>query len=383
MTAISAESRTRRLAELRGRTDAMLASLEDLVRTESPSADFDATARCATTLAAAGSALLGAPPERVEVEGRTHLRWRFGPTRVAVIGHFDTVWPLGTVDRWPFAVNGGRATGPGIFDMKAGAIQSLYGLSLLESLEGVCVLMTSDEELGSPTSRVLVEDAARGALAALVAEPAARDGSYKTGRKGVSMYTIRLHGVAAHASDPARGANASTELARVLLQVEQLTDMDRGTTVTPTLLEGGVTQNTIPDRAWFYTDCRVVDLDEQQRVDRAMQALVSSNPRVRVEVSGGPNRPPFAVGLGEALHQRAAGFAEEMGLPRVGGVHVAGGSDGNFTAAIGVPTLDGMGAVGDLAHGEGEYIDVAAMAERAALLAALVEDLQQEASASG
>ena len=355
----------------------MVASLEELVRSESPSADLAATARCATTLAAIGASLLGVPPERIEVEGRTHLRWRFGATTtVAVIGHFDTVWPCGTIDRWPFAVNAGHATGPGTFDMKAGAIQSLYGLAALDDLDGVTLLMTSDEELGSPTSRALIEDTARRARAALVTEPAGRDGALKTGRKGVSMYTVRCHGIAAHASDPSRGANATVELARQVLAVEQLTDRSRGTTVTPTLVSGGVTQNTIPANAWFYTDCRVSDLEEQQRVDRAMHGLVPTDARVTVEVTGGPNRPPFPVSVGQPLFERAAELARGMGLPPLQGIHVAGGSDGNFTAALGVPTLDGLGAVGDLAHGEGEFALVDAMPERAALLAALVDDLR-------
>jgi glutamate carboxypeptidase len=376
VTAISAGDLSRRLAELRGRSGSMLASLEELVRSESPSANLEATARCATTLAAIGAALLGAPPEHLEVEGRTHLRWQFGPQpRVAVIGHFDTVWPLGTLDRWPFAVSDGRATGPGTYDMKAGAIQALYALTMLDDLDGVCLLMTSDEELGSPTSRSLVEEAARGARAALITEPSGRVGALKTGRKGVSMYTVRCLGVAAHASEPSRGANATVEMARQLLQVEKLSDRDLGTTVTPTLVSGGVTQNTIPASAWFYTDCRVADVAEQQRVHRAMGGLVSSDPRVTVAVSGGPNRPPFPVTAGQSLYDRAARLGREMGLPEFAGESVPGGSDGNFTAALGVPTLDGLGAVGDWAHGEGEYVRVDAMPDRAALLAALVEDL--------
>jgi glutamate carboxypeptidase len=377
VTATPASELTRRLGALRDRTDAMVASLEELVKSESPSVDLEATASCATTLAAIGAALLGAPPERLVVDGRTHLRWRFGAAaRVAVIGHFDTVWPVGTVDRWPFAVNDGRATGPGTFDMKAGAIQALYGLTLLDDLDGVWVLMTSDEELGSPTSRRLIEDTARGTRAALVTEPAARDGALKTGRKGVSMYTVRCAGIAAHASDPSRGANASVEMARQLLHVAQLTDRDRGTTATPTLVSGGVTQNTIPAAAWFYTDCRVEDFDEQQRIDRAMHSLAPADPRVAIEVTGGPNRPPFPVSIGQPLYERAVAIGRDMGLGPFAGVAVAGGSDGNFTAALGVPTLDGLGAVGDLAHGEGEYVVVDAMPERAALLAALVEDVR-------
>ncbi|GAC1333538.1 MAG: M20 family metallopeptidase [Candidatus Dormibacteria bacterium] len=376
MTPTTAEALARRLADLRARTQAMVASLEELVTVESPSADLAATSRCAASLAALGTSLLGAAPEHIQVDGRPHLRWRFGgPTRVLVIGHFDTVWPMGTTDRWPFDVRDGRATGPGVFDMKAGVVQTLYGLASLDNLEGVSIVMTSDEELGSITSRELVEETARGARAALVTEPAARDGAVKTGRKGVSMYNVHLHGIAAHASDPPRGANASLELARLVLEVERLTDRDSGTTVTPTLVQGGVTQNTIPDRAWFYTDCRVATAPEEARVLAAMRALQPADPRVSVEVTGGPNRPPFPTSMGQPLYERAVRLGREMGMPAFGAAHVPGGSDGNFTAALGVPTLDGLGAVGDLAHGEGEYVLVAAMAERAALLAALVEEL--------
>jgi glutamate carboxypeptidase len=189
------------------------------------------------------------------------------------------------------------------------------------------------------------------------------------------MYTVGLRGRAAHASNPARGANASIELARQLLEVHALTDLDRGTTVTPTLISAGVTQNTIPERAWFYADCRVADVGEQDRVDEAMRSLRSSDPGVLVEVSGGPNRPPFVADMAQPLYARAVRLGQALGLPPLAGVQVAGGSDGNFTAAVGVPTLDGLGAVGDLAHAEGEFVEVAAMPERAALLAALVEEL--------
>ena len=375
MPQTTGQALSQRLQYLRAQTPAMLVALEQLVGVESPSSDLPATSRCADALSGMGAALLGAPPERIEAAGRTHLRWRFGgPTRVVLIGHFDTVWPLGTLDRWPFMVRDGRATGPGVFDMKAGVVQTLYALAALDDLEGVTVVMTSDEELGSITSRQLVEDSAAGAVAALVTEPAARDGALKIGRKGVSMYTVRLHGVAAHASDPPRGANASLEMARLLLEVERLTDSEKGTTVTPTLVQGGVTQNTIPDRAWFYTDCRVATAAEELRVLESMRSLKTLDPRVSVDVSGGPNRPPFPTSLGQPLYERAVGLGRQMGIAPFGGAHVPGGSDGNFTAAMGVPTLDGLGAVGDLAHGEGEFIVVDALAERAALLAALVEE---------
>ncbi|MFN2463141.1 MAG: M20/M25/M40 family metallo-hydrolase [Candidatus Dormibacteria bacterium] len=375
MTA-SPDRLSRLLEDMRSGTPRMLAALETLVGVESPSADLAATSLCADAVAAMGAELLGASPERVVASGRVHLRWRFGAsTRVLLVGHFDTVWPVGTLARWPFSVQEGRATGPGVFDMKAGVVQSLYAAAALEERAGLTLLLTSDEELGSKTSRHLVESSAMGAAAALITEPAAAGGAVKTGRKGVSMYDVTVHGVAAHASDPARGANASLEAARLMLQVETFGDRAAGTTVTPTLLQGGVTQNTIPDRAWFYTDCRVATAAEEQRVLAAMRGLGAADPRLRVEVSGGPNRPPFPASFGEPLYERLARLAAGMGLVAPGAAFVPGGSDGNFTAAMGVPTLDGLGAVGDLAHGEGEYVVVDAIPERAAMLAAMLEEL--------
>ena len=292
--------------------------------------------------------------------------------------HVDTVWPLGTLARWPFAVAEDRATGPGAFDMKAGLVQGLHALSLLPDLTGVRVLVTTDEEVGSPTSRTLIEETARGALAALVLEPSAA-GALKSARKGVSMYELVVSGRASHAGlEPEKGVNAGIELAHQLIALEALADATVGTTVTPTLLSAGTTTNTVPARATAAIDVRAVTEDEQQRVDQVLRGLRPVLPGAGLELLGGPNRPPLQPASSMSLVARAGRLAQELGLPALQDVQVGGGSDGNFTAGIGVPTLDGLGAVGDGAHAEGEYVVVSAMAERAALVAALVADLLAE-----
>jgi glutamate carboxypeptidase len=289
--------------------------------------------------------------------------------------HVDTVWPIGTTDRWPFAVVGDSATGPGAFDMKAGLVQGLHALSLLPDLTGVRVVITTDEEIGSPTSRGLIEDTSRGARAALVLEPSAA-GALKSARKGVSMYQLVVTGRAAHAGlEPEKGVNAGLELAHQLLALEGLADPAAGTTVTPTLLSAGTTTNTVPARATVALDVRAVTEAEQQRVDLALHGLLPALPGAGLELLGGPNRPPLQPSASADLVMRARLLAEELGLPSLRDVAVGGGSDGNFTAGIGVPTLDGLGAVGDGAHAEGEHVVISAMPERAALVAALVQDV--------
>jgi glutamate carboxypeptidase len=364
------------LDALRARSSAMLESVEALVRIESPSTDRSATAACADELAALGHELLGARPQRVDVEGCPHLRWSFGErTRVVLLGHLDTVWPLGTLARWPFSVQGDIATGPGAFDMKAGLVQGLYALAMQDDLDGVTVLVTGDEELGSPTSRPLVEDTARDAEAVLVLEPSAR-GALKTVRKGVSLYRIETSGRAAHAGlEPEEGVNALVELAHQVLAVVDLARPEIGTTVSPTVLTAGTTSNVIPARGTLTVDVRVASSAEQERVDEGIRALSAITPDASVTVSGGPNRPPLSEGASTALLIEARRLAAALALPPLETATVGGASDGNFTAGLGVPTLDGLGAVGDGAHAEGEHIVVAAMPERAALVAALVADL--------
>ena len=369
---------TERLRLLSAQTPNMVAALEELVMVESPSAELGATAACASELAGIGSVLLGEKPERLDIDGRVHLRWDFGgEPAVLIIGHFDTVWPLGTTKRWPFAVSNGHATGPGIFDMKAGVVQALYAVASLGDRRGVQLLLTSDEELGSITSQATIEAMARKASAALVLEPSTGAGALKIARKGVSFYHLRFEGTAAHASEPSRGANAVLEMAHQVVALEDLARPELGTTVTPTLARAGITQNTVPAAAYAYVDVRVGTAAEQARVDEAIRALPAHDPGVGISVSGGPNRPPMPVDATRDLFARAQHCADGLGIELpVEGAEVGGGSDGNFTAAIGTPTLDGLGAIGDHAHAEGEYVEVDRMPERAALLAALIEDIR-------
>ncbi|MFC5185957.1 M20 family metallopeptidase [Actinomadura harenae] len=363
-------------AEAEARTDEMVADIGDLVRVESPTADVAAVRRCAQKVAELGARLTGSDPEWLEAGGRPHLRWRFGAgDRVLLLGHFDTVWPVGALATHPFAVTGGRMTGPGCFDMKAGLVQIFHALALLDDLDGVSVLATSDEETGSRTSRALVEAEARRVSSALVLEASER-GALKTARKGVSTYDLRIVGKAAHAGlEPHRGVNATVELAHQVQAVAALADPAAGTSVTPTVASSGTTRNTVPDEAVLLVDVRAVTSAEQDRVDAALRALCPALPGARLEVTGGPDRPPLQEESSAGLFALASRLNEELGLGPLRGVAVGGGSDGNLTAGAGTPTLDGLGAVGGGAHADHEHVIVAELPRRTALLAALVRDL--------
>ena len=369
------------LAALTERVPEMTSQLSELVSCESPSDDLARLAECASLLSGMGAAVLGAEASPVKVDGRTHLVWRLGPApSVVLVGHYDTVWPTGTIERWPFAVDAaGRATGPGAFDMKAGIVQMLHAVSILPgaALEagGVAVVLTADEELGSQTSRSLVEETARGMRAALVLEPSAR-GALKVGRKGTSMYEVHAVGRSAHAGlEPEKGVNATVELAHQILTIAGMGRPERGTTVTPTVASAGTTTNTVPAGALLHVDARATDPDEQRRVDDDMRRLTPVLAGSEVRVEGGINRPPMDSRLSSSLMSLARSVAERIGMAPLEGVEVGGASDGNFTAGIGVPTLDGLGADGDGAHAEGEYALVGAMPERAALVAGMVAEL--------
>ncbi|MEV4701902.1 M20 family metallopeptidase [Actinoplanes sp. NPDC049316] len=362
---------TRRLPE-------MLADIERLVTCESPSHDVVAVARSADVVAEMGVRLLGAPPERIVLQGRTHLRWRFGdgPVRVLISGHHDTVWPVGSLRSRPFSITDGVLRGPGCFDMKAGVVQALHAVAELPDRTGVTVLITGDEELGAPSSRELIEATATGCAAALVLEASADGGALKTERKGVSMYRLRVRGRAAHAGlEPDRGVNASVELAHQILAIQALADPGRGTTVVPTALAAGTTVNTVPAEGETAVDVRAASREEQQRVDRAMRALAPVLPGARHQLDGGPNRPPLEASASAALYARAVAVAGRLGLPAPGQAAVGGASDGNLTAGVGTPTLDGLGAVGGGAHADSEHVVVAELPRRAALVAALTADL--------
>ena len=278
-----------------------------------------------------------------------------------------------TTARWPFTVTDGRATGPGAFDMKAGLVQGLFALRGFDRLEAITLLVTTDEEIGSPTSRALIEDEARRARAVLVLEPGL-GGQVKVARKGVSMYHLAVTGRAAHAGlEPERGINALVELAAQVPVIASFGEAALGTSSTPTLAHAGSTINTVPAGAHLDIDVRAWTLDEQARVDRAMHSLAPSLPGAVLDVTGGVNRPPLEDRRSFALVKLAQESAEAVGIPWTGTARVGGASDGNFTGALGVPTLDGLGAVGAGAHAEGEYVDVTAMPGRAAMLRALIE----------
>lgn len=360
----------------------LVADIGTLVGCESPSADLAAVAASAEVVAHLGAQRLGAEPERIVLEGRTHLRWRLGdgPRRVLVLGHHDTVWPHGTLADHPFAVVDGVLRGPGCFDMKAGLVMAWHAVAALPNPDGITVLVTGDEELGSPSSRELIETEARGCAAVLVLEAAADHGAAKIERKGVSLYEVTAHGRAAHAGlEPEKGVNATLELAHQVPAVAALADPDLGTTVTPTRMGSGTTSNTVPATGSFAVDVRVTTRAEQDRVDAAMHALRPVLPGARLTVSGGPNRPPLEASASSELFARACRLAESLGLPALKGVAVGGASDGNFTAGVGVPTLDGLGASGGGAHAADEHVLVDELPGRTALLAALLADLLTDA----
>ena len=223
-----------------------------------------------------------------------------------VLGHHDTVWPLGSLATHPWSVEGGVVRGPGCFDMKAGLAMAFHALADLDDRDGVTLLVTGDEEIGSPTSRALIEEEAREASAALVLEASADGGALKTARKGVSLYDVRVLGRAAHAGlEPERGVNATLELAHQALVVSALAEPARGTTVTPTVMRAGTTTNTVPAEGSFAVDVRVRTLDEQERVDAAMRSLRTVVPGASLEITGGPNRPPLEAAASAALFERA------------------------------------------------------------------------------
>lgn len=362
------------------RLPAMTDDIGRLVRTESPSADLAAVARSAEVVAATAAPYLGTGPELITLDGRTHLRWRLGsgPRRLLLLGHHDTVWPIGSLDTHPFTVLDGVLRGPGCFDMKAGLVMAFHAIAALgaAAAAGTTLLITGDEEIGSPSSRELIESEAAGCAAALVLEASADGGALKTERKGVSLYEILVGGRAAHAGlEPHRGVNAGIETAHQILAVAALSDPGSGTTVTPTRVTAGTTTNTVPAHSRFSVDVRVRDAAEQTRVDTALHRLRPVLDGATVEVTGGPNRPPLPHSASDALYRRAARLAGELGLDPLTAAAVGGASDGNFTAGAGVPTLDGLGAVGGGAHAADEHVAVAELPRRTALLAALIADL--------
>jgi len=348
--------------------DQMIDELALLVGAESPSHEPDALAEAADVLGGLMERRLGSAPDRLESAAGPHLLWRGGPTaKVLLVGHYDTVFARGTIHERPFRVADGHATGPGVFDMKAGIVQGLHAVGSLSDPSEVAILLTCDEEVGSSTSRHLVEALARDATAVLVLEPSADDGALKIERKGTGNFEVIVHGRAAHAGlEPEKGRNALVAAARLILEIEQFANPQLGTTVTPTLAAAGTADNVVPAEARVRIDVRISTLAEMDRIDRCFAGLRSAD--CELEIIGGINRPPMPASASAGLLELARRID-----PGIGAVSVGGASDGNFTAAIGVPTLDGLGAVGGGAHADHEYVVVSTMPERARLLAGIIE----------
>lgn len=363
---------------LRRHLPQMLDELKGLVEIESPSSDTSATKACADAAGEIGFKLLGRRAEHVERDGHVHLRWRFGPSQdVVLVGHLDTVWPLGTLAAWPFEVHGDEATGPGCFDMKAGVVQLFHALTCVDDLDGLAVVLTTDEEIGSPSSRALIGETVKGARAALVLEPSA-GGAIKTERKGASAYVLGIRGRAAHAGlEPEKGINAAIEAAHQVLAISQLANAELATTVSPNVVIAGTATNTIPAAATVRIDVRVRSVAEQERVDAALRALTPVLPGAAVAIELIGSTPPMPRSATAELFDLARTVGESLGLPPLEEASVGGGSDGNHIASLGVPVLDGLGAVGGGAHAEGEFVSIEAMPERAALVAALVNELRK------
>lgn len=354
--------------------DSMLADLEALVRCESPSEDLDACSHVVQVASDIAQRVLGKPARILNVKGRPVFWWGDENPQVVLLGHLDTVWPKGSFEPL-WEVTGDVARGPGIFDMKAGFIQALFAL---KGVEGpVALIATTDEETGSATSREMIEEISRSSKAVLVLE-AAVEGKVKIGRKGTSMYQICVHGRAAHAGlEPEKGINATTEIASIVGQMAALEDTSHGTTVVPTVLRSGNTTNTVPDLATLDVDIRSYSQAELIRVDAAIRTLAPQNPKARIEISGGLNRPPLEPTSTRSLYEIAAKVAQEIGF-ELGAASVGGASDGNFAAAAGANVLDGLGAVGAGAHAKDEWASVKELSARSEFLHQFIKVLLHE-----
>lgn len=375
------------------RQDLMAEELRELVELECPSTDKAAVDRFARGLAEKLSEL-GLEPEVIPVRERgDHVRAVLGEGegQILVLCHMDTVWPVGEVARRPVRVDGGKLYGPGAYDMKAGIVQTLWALRALRELgrwpgtEGghrlwspkrVVFLYTSDEEIGSPSSRPLIEEEARRSRAALVLEPAGRNGGVKLWRKGVAGFRVRVEGRAAHAgADPERGVSAVHELCRQVLDICALANPAAGTTVNVGVIRGGSRPNVVAAEAEAEVDFRAATSAEMDRIVAAMSALRPHVEGAVLRVTGGVNRPPMEpTAASEQLYRLARDLALSLGfdLPAEG---TGGASDGNFTAHLGVPTLDGLGAVGNGGHSPDEYVVLDELPRRTALLVRLLESI--------
>ncbi len=374
------------LTHLRKRLPQMLETLRDLTLLESPSLEKEPMDRCCKFLAEKWLRP-GAVAQILRQKHRgDHLRvtWKRseGPSKsqLLVLGHYDTVYPTGTLAKMPFRISAGKAFGPGTFDMKAGIVQALFALEAIRELQApvqkrLVFLWTSDEEIGSESSRKLIEKEARLSDAVFVLEPSLGPrGLVKTSRKGVGEAELIVHGRASHAGlAPEKGINAVHELAAQITRLEKWNDLRRGVTINADIISGGSRTNVIADRAAATLDLRAWRHADMRTLENRLHSLKPIHRGAKLEIRGGFDRPPLERKHSVALFARAKSIARELGFP-LGEAAAGGGSDGNFTAALGIPTLDGLGAVGDGAHATYEHVVINAMPQRAALLAALLSD---------
>ncbi len=378
-----ASTQTVRLLLRRARAELplLLAQLRELVEIESPSHDKAACARALSLAAGWARALGGDVRLHPAGSGADSLEARFGARRgrnpLLLLGHLDTVWPPGTLAAMPYRVTRDRISGPGVLDMKAGVAMAFAALRILRAAGAparpITLLLHGDEEIGSPGTRVLTERVARAAEAVYVLEPAqGHEGAYKTARKGVGQYRLAVRGVAAHSGvDFPAGHSAVLELAHQLTVVASFTDLQGGLTVNPGVIGGGTLANVVAAEAWAEIDVRIPRAGDAAEIERRFGALRPRDPACTLTLAGGVNRPPMErTPEIAALFARAQAHAHTLGFA-LGEAATGGGSDGNFTAALGIPTLDGMGAVGAGAHAAHEHILRRHLLPRTALLAAM------------
>ena len=375
----------KRLRYFQEREEQIVQTIHQLVETESPSDNKQAVDRLGTLLAGRFEGFGGhAKFHRVQNFG-DHLQVDFAGARggkpVMLLGHLDTVYPMGTLATMPCRVADGRLWGPGSFDMKSGIALMLHAIEGLRAWHQdtlprpVTILLVSDEEVGSETSRLITENLAKKSAAVLVLEPShGLKGALKTARKGIGEYLLKITGKAAHSGlDFEKGQSAIVELARQIIAISKLVDLKRGVTLNVGTVQGGTRVNVIPAEASAVLDVRVARKQDAAGIDRKLRSLKPFNRKCKLEITGGMNRPPMErTPAVAALYEKAAEIAKQLGW-KLEEAAVGGGSDGNFTAALGIPTLDGLGGVGEGAHATHESILISELPKRAALLAGLIE----------
>ena len=347
--------------------------IQRLVECQSPTEDLAACVKVVELAVEISAQVLEIPAKLITENGRPVFWWGSEKPKIVLLCHLDTVWPHNSFNP-TWLIDGDNAKGPGVFDMKAGFIQAMYALKGITGAQSkVALVATTDEETGSATSRTLIERLAKDADAVLVFESAI-DGKVKTGRKGTSMYQISVTGKAAHAGlEPEKGINATTELAKLVLQITDLANPAFGTTVVPTVMQAGTTTNTVPAQAKLDIDIRSFTMAELQRVDTAIKSLTSSV--AQVEITGGISRPPLEIASTKELYEKLEVVAKRLGMPEIGHASVGGASDGNLAAAAGAKVLDGLGAVGVGAHAPTESILLSAVEPRIKLISAFITEL--------